>query len=417
MERCRQCGQVLGADHRGDITDPPDIPLVGEGDVAEAPRSEGTTGAGRAVLIGFAAFGTLWMLASIVSGQSSPSTTAAAVPTETSVAATVTPAPTAEPSVADEIEPVETAEPKAEPEAPVPIDRAAGNSVNAGIRMLQGHLERSEREATILYRSTDSVSSIDLRSGDVQVLELGGAGAADVEKVRLFESGDDVIVVDPIAMTAQLAPRTNDRVIIDPSNNKAIVFNDDERIVSVVDSNGDTSSYDLSDGDEITAVAHYAFIVNGEGGVSYAVTADGVERLSSHRVITATPTARLELRCENIVDCTLVIVSNDGEATLPQSFSQVGDRYLLSPDGLAIIRWDASGRSELHVPEDSYTTIVGTGVAHPVWSPDSSFVTWLDLDVEPPRLKTLLHERREWLLWDVSTMGAPDPTGSELIIW
>jgi len=245
---------------------------------------------------------------------------------------------------------------------------------------------------------------------------MGGIGIGDLTSVRLLESGDRTIVVDPITRAAQIAPNGFEQVVLNSSTGIATILEEGGKFV-VLGADGPAIEHRLPEDAEVLAVADFGFIVITADGASKLVTPGGFEHLSDHRVLTATPTARVELRCENFLDCTLAIVYDDSEAILPASFSQVGDQYLLSPDGSAIVRWDTSGRGEIHVPKESYTTIVGTGVEHPVWSTDSSFVTWIDLETEPPRLKTLLHERREWLLWDIATMGAPDPSGSELLIW
>jgi len=390
---------------------PPEIPLLGEDDGFEAPPPEPTGRVGRSVLIGLAAFGALWVVAALLAGQSGSETTAAAAPTATVVA---TPTATPEPTPAPTLEPTPEVEP--EPEVEAAASRATGASIDAGIRMLQGHLERSEQDATIMYRSGDAVTFVDLRSGDVQVADMGGIGSGDLSQARLLQSGDDTIVVDPDARGAQIAPGSIDQIILNSSTGIATVLDEDGTFV-VLGADGPPVEHRLPEGAEVLAVADYAFIVITEDGASKLVTPGGFEHLSDHRVLTATPSAHVELRCENFLECVLAIVHEDREAILPPSFSQIGDRYLLSPDGAALVRWDTSGRGEIHVPEDSYTTILGSGVEHPVWSADSSFVSWLDLETEPPRLKTLLYERREWMLWDVATMGAPEPSGSELLIW
>ena len=188
--------------------------------------------------------------------------------------------------------------------------------------------------------------------------------------------------------------------------------------IEVVTAEGEASSYLAPAGHQLLPLDGLGLVAvpKGPTGGTLIAGSEGFEPLSDHRVLTANETAMLEQACSTPIDCSLVVsdLASGEQWDVPNDFGRLGDTYRLSPDGMSLLRMTPEGYANFVSSERAVLWVIGSGMEAPVWDPGSTFIAWLDF-VGEPKLKLMFVDEPDWLTIDLVDLGAPRPTGPELI--
>ncbi len=296
-------------------------------------------------------------------------------------------------------------------------------------------------KGTVAYAISDGVAVIDLETGDViPVTNIAEILAPGDFEILPTEFGSFVIdKSDPTSIG------------LSEIEGDVVSTSDSERFVAVLyggvtGGNPDTDSryaYTLSGtyGVEaadlgLVSVAEIAkdskqLLVPGLGAIfehpdggSFIFDVNGYRPLSNHRVIAASSSARVELRCET--SCNAHYVSADKDLLLPPLFAREVELQI-SPDGewilLTVVQpapgptsvWEGSGSQMFKVSTGNLWSLGVTSDGSPRWSGDSSFVGWLSADSDSPKLTVIKTSDRQASVIDLQPLGAPQRTGAEVV--
>lgn len=247
-----------------------------------------------------------------------------------------------------------------------------------------------------------SVAQIDLRSGEVTMSSISDEQISELDPFVLLRSGLRVVGIDV---------DDTDRVVNVGSVGE-IVLMAEPRQYSVITPDFDTGKDGLIVGNfsegfaqvlsapvgsERLSVPGLGVIVMPPTGGSYLATAQGYELVTDARVLAASPDRRLEQRCDDDLRCRTALVDSATGAVVDTepSFGDTTDTITLSPDGRWILRSGAEV-TILHDTETASTEVLAIEAGGtPRWSPDSSFVAWLDDTADPLALEFALVGREE----------------------
>ena len=266
----------------------------------------------------------------------------------------------------------ETTDP--EPEATEPL---APTTSAVQVEQMIRQFERRQVAVDLAFRGPDGIALIDLRQGSAEVLSFTDGVTRVTPALQLLRSGRDTFGIDP--ETFAVAHVVDDSSMLVSTAGDGTVFyvaaaslSSGLPRVEVSTSDGQTSNYLVPaayhllplDGLGLLAVAQ------GPSGGTLIAGQDGFEPLSDHRVLTANQAAMLEQVCATPIQCSLVVTEFGGGSqwTVPDSFGQLGDMYLLSPDGLSLLRITPEGFAEVLLSSDqSVLWVIGSGMEAPVW--------------------------------------------------
>ncbi len=175
------------------------------------------------------------------------------------------------------------------------------------------------------------------------------------------------------------------------------------------------------------------FLVPGLGAVfersdggTFVFDANGYREISRHRVVAASATARVEVRCNGETECVPYLVEGEVEFELPALFGRDVE-LSMSPDGHWILLnvlqpppgptslWEGSGSQLYDVTARQLHPLGVTRPGPPYWAGDSSFVGWLGATTDSTELVITQVEDRSWATIDLTLLGAPERAGDELV--
>ena len=289
-------------------------------------------------------------------------------------------------------------------------------------------------EGAVLVRTASSRSFIERGVSEVGVdafdeqerNRLSRVGVDYLEpNVEIFRSGPVTYAIDPITLGAV-------RLFDDGS---MIVVVEDEPVGYVVPGSSLARRAALvsvlwqDTGESFRAPNGFQlFAADGLGLLAVPMSPTGATRiaspaafvqLSEFRIITANSAARLEQVCVTETDCALSVTANEtGDAwDVSPNFVRLGDQFVLSPDGLSLVRFSPEGFGELFLSHGPVTTwINGAGVEAPTWSPSSDFIAWLDR-VGGNELKLLFPDDRGRITLPLDEWDLPLPISADLLIF
>lgn len=432
-ENCEACGQLL-----------PGLHIEGAHNDAPPPRHDAQID--RRVTIGLATLVAIWALFALFgrsSGETDSSETAA--PDLPAIEAPVAPEPELEPEGGADESAIGVLE------EPTPTPR--GNSIQ--IERLQRQLDRRGSAPTIAYRSADGIVFIDLATGTIEIAQ-DDVGPTSVAPTNLILRNDrDAFAINGFNRSASQVVDDSSLVVTDPA--QAVTFfvaaeslSGSAPVVHVESATGERDGFTAPAGHQLVATDRGLLAVSkGPSGGTLIARPDGFALLSDHRVLAANGnTGLLEEVCTSPITCSLQVtergaravnvqtlhermcssaeehdcfqtirVSDDEPWAVPADFAGVGDSYVLAPDGRQLLRVTPEGFAEIYLADDAAVAwVVGQGMEAPRWGPNSEFIAWIE-QVGVPKLKVMFPDERDWLSVDLPTLGAPDPIGTDFVMF
>lgn len=188
---------------------------------------------------------------------------------------------------------------------------------------------------------------------------------------------------------------------------------------------GPVSGSEIAKDSEVQLVPGLGAVFEQPDGGTFIFGANGYQPFSDHRVLAASQTARVEMRCES--RCTPFYVSDQEEILLPPVFEEDLD-LSISPDGEWILLnivlpppgptsvLQNSGAQLFRVSSQSLGTLgIGKpGIAR--WAADSSFVAWLEPENQAAELVMVFTPDRSTATINLEQLGAPDRLGDDVVL-
>lgn len=309
-------------------------------------------------------------------------------------------------------------------------------AVTLQVDRLKRQLDRRDSTAFVAYRSANGVVLIDLARGlaqevpvDIESLTAPSSTAstqAPVPGAHVLRSGPFSFGIDPATLDIELIGTGLSLVVADSRDGATYAVSGADRLVqsAIVEVVSDGAPGSLSQpigGLQLQPVDGLGLLAVPNSGAGATLIADvatgSFTVLSPNRVLTGRANAVLEQVCTSSGPCTLELadLATEDRSTIPDSFVRFGDNYSVSPDGGAVLRQSPQGFAEMFVVDsNAIAWVVGAGMRHPAWGPNSDFVVWLD-EIGTPELKIMFADERDWLTIDLRDLGAPPPVSLELI--
>ncbi len=394
-----------------------------EVDFAQAARSDSEAASSSAMPVGrgtaprwiaavgaLGALALLWILTSLTSSEVPPIVQIEAEPAEVALVVP-TPPPT----------PTPTPTPTPAPDSPSFVDTRAAS-------VARRQLASAVSDMSVLYLSDGEINRFALATGTSAELRSEATSLWGFSGGSLLRSESGLIyAVDPDALglvhtasgmvrTAMMAPDPSE-----PGASFLASVSGTDPAQVVVLRLGVTlrpTNVAVPDGVRLRAVDTLGVLAYDPAVGSSLATREGFEFLSEGQILTASAGAWVEVRCQGPEDCSLVLVDRqgEGEEILPERFAIEENTYLISPDGRQVLRRTPEGFSEIYLADTGDVLFVSSAGMHdPAWSPDSSFVAWLDLDVEP-QLRLMFPSSHDWISARLSILGATLPTEHALLV-
>jgi hypothetical protein len=386
----------------------------------ESERADGSSTAGDpgsssalrvAAAIG-AALAALWLVTAIAGGGGGSDQA-----TETAAEEPALIEPTAAPSPTPTVTPVPTPT-----VTPVPTP-AAGTFLNErAARTIRRQLSSAAPNHSVIYVSADGVGELRLETGEAPPLR------SEVTNLWSFAGGEllrsaagPVYAVDDRDLGLVHIVATNRLAATMSPTMLGFADGESARNVEIVEV-GDVpqwSAVPVPAGVALRALDTLGIVAVDTRGATSLATTDGFVALSDHEILAASDTAWIERRCAERADpCPVAVVdrATGAEHVIPDGIIGPDDTYHVAPDGSAVLITTSDGRGELYQLADGGVRWVNSsGMAAPTWAPDSSFIAWIDLDVEPV-FKLLVPERQDWIVVDLDLLGAAAPVEPQLLV-
>jgi hypothetical protein len=304
-------------------------------------------------------------------------------------------------------------------------------------------LGRRGSDAILAYRSFQGIVLVDLASGTADVVEpsvdaLGYAPefvivrSDDVQSIDLDRSDillravGQTIAIDPADLDVRLIADDTSLIVTDTKSSGMYwvpgrdLQGQAAEVLTL--SGGQVSWFRAPHAIQLIVEDGLGLLAVSKRGEGETLIADGGEfvPLFEHPVIDGNAAGALLRICDD-TSCRFEITHNeiDGETSwrVPDDFVSQGDRFLLSPDAQAILRYTEHGFAEIYENRDqSVSWVTGASMHHASWGPDSSFVAWIDL-LGAPEIRVMFIDERDWLRIDLDDMGLPRPIGTELVVF
>ena len=355
------------------------------------------------------------------------------------------PAPTATPQSTATPAPTATPMPTPTPELEVPAENVdvaqlgARMESSVQVERMVRQLGRRGSEAILAYRSAQGIVLVDLAAGTADIVEPSTQALEYAPQYVVVRTGGDThtIDLDPTDVLLRAAGQT---IAIDPHDlDVRLIAEDASLIVTDTESSamfwvpgrdlqGQAAEVISLDGGRVEwfRAPHAVQLVVEDGlgllavskaGGGETLLASGGEfvELFGDPVVDANASGALLEVCDGAA-CRFDVVGAS-EWTVPADFVEQGDRFLLSPDSAALLRYTEHGFAEIYrQPDDSVSWVTGASMHHAAWGPDSSFVAWIDL-LGAPEIRVMFIDERDWLRVDLDDMGLPRPIGTELVVF
>lgn len=377
----------------------------------DEPPGAGQTPRWVMVAGGLAALAVLWLVTALTASDQTTVRTEEAEAADEPVLVAPTPRPT----------PTSTPLPAAEPTAtPEPTPRNFFEAREADT--VRAQLATAAAGFSIVYVSEDGVGQLRLDTGDAPPLRaevtnlwrFAGGQLLRASDGRIYAiDGNDLELVHIVA-TDHLAAVGGPSTVVFATD----AVSPNVSIVEVVDEVPRWTSVTVPVGSELRPIDGLGMVAYDPTQGTQLATLDGFEPLTTAEIVAASESAWLERSCVDDA-CVLDLVSRADQSRhrLPDSFVQSGDTWSVSPDGDNVLRVALDGYAELYtasLPGVSWVT--GEGMVAPAWAPDSSFIAWIDVVEESPRLKVMRPDRRDWVVVDLGVLGAAAPSDPELLV-
>ena len=173
-------------------------------------------------------------------------------------------------------------------------------------------------------------------------------------------------------------------------------------------------------GADVVVARDAGVLIASPAGRTFRPTFAGFEVASEHRVLAASSDLRVEQRCDERLNCTVMAVNEaTGAATaLPEAFVAGIATVHVSPDS----RWVLNNTSPARLFDRAtgeLSLLDGGGYGRPLWSEDSTLVAWLTSDRTPALVVARLEPpegSQDWFVVELGGLGADPSPGTSFLL-
>ena len=277
----------------------------------------------------------------------------------------------------------------------------------------------------IAYRTDGAVALVGVTGPGVAsvtqpVPEILGSGQVffELDEYEILNQGDLTYAIDADNDEVFLLYNRGPLVLTPESFTIGRGSREEPRVLVATTGGFILTPVDIPVGAATLAVPGLGVLVMPPTGGSFLATSGGLESFSEHRILGASVSHHVEVRCGAELICNAVLVDRaaSGESPVPDEFADGDGTISISPDG----RWVALLRDGDDLVLNAETGVVASvdlGDATPAWAPDSSYLAWLAGARGQPLLWVFRPESLERDQLDLSVLGAPDRIADELLIF
>ncbi len=326
-------------------------------------------------------------------------------------------------------------------ESPTSSQEAAGESTEADQQVGTGVKAFSPLVGTLSYLARSDVIEVDLSTGAVRRIPIGVTGSM----IPL----DEYVILQDRNRAVAVMPHTSPPTALLVGSNSGLVRSADPLVDYWVINQPDGEAGQIrllawqSPGfisRYLEAPAGSQLVERGGGGVlvlpptgrTFRPTLAGFEIESEHRVIAEGAGIRIEQRCDDELECSIVAVGTVGPtaavtdrnpALLPPDFVRELSDLTISGDGRWVLN-DTSPARLLRVQTLESRLLGVGGYANVQWSDDSSSVMWLTTDRTPALVVVDVDEQQDvdpqddtpWHVIELASLEANPSPGSTFVL-
>ena len=287
----------------------------------------------------------------------------------------------------------------------------------------------SALEGRLTYLSGSHVATLDLATGVVRRVPIETSGTrleiagfellTDGKRTVGLSSADDPPTAVLLASSAQVVPSIEPLVdfwvVSRPDGPAGAVQLNAWQDYGIV-----TGELRAPAGSELLLTDAAGVLVVSPSGTTFRPAFAGFQVVSEHRVLAASRGLRVEQRCDERLNCTVVAVDSatDDADELPEEFVAELASIHLSPDG----RWMLNNTSPAWLFDrhtQSLRLLDGGGYGPPRWSDDSTSVAWMTSDRTPTLVVARLEPPEggdDWFVVELAGLGADPSLGSSFLL-
>lgn len=287
----------------------------------------------------------------------------------------------------------------------------------------------SDLEGRLAFLSGNHVALVDLATGAVRLVPIEPFGSIpEFASLELLTDGKRTVGLslseDPtaawlIASSAELAPSSQPLidfwVISKPDGPGGAIKLNAWQDYGVL-----TGELPAPAGSDVVIVRDVGVLITSPVGGTFRPTFAGFEMVNEHRLLAANSDLRVEQRCDERLNCTVVAVNatTGGATALPEEFTADIATVHVSPDS----RWVLNNTSPAWLFDratEELSLLDGGGYGRPLWSADSASVAWLTSDRTPTLAVALLEppeEGKDWFVVELAGLGADPSPGSSFLL-
>lgn len=287
----------------------------------------------------------------------------------------------------------------------------------------------SDLEGRLAFLSGSHVALVDLATGAVQLVAIEPFGSIpEFAGLELLTDGKRTVGLsvseDPptavlITSGAELAPSRQPLVdywvISRPDGLDGTVKLNAWQDYGVL-----TGELRAPSGADVVRARDVGVLIASPAGRTFRPTISGFEIVSEHRILAANSDLRVEQRCDERLNCMVlaVNVATGGTAVLPEEFIAEIATVHVSPDSRWVLN-NASPAWLFDLETEELSLLDGGGYGRPLWSQDSTSVSWLTSDLTPTLVVALVEPpegSQDWLVVELAGLGADPSPGSSFLL-
>ncbi|MCY4665627.1 MAG: hypothetical protein OXC00_13280 [Acidimicrobiaceae bacterium] len=173
-------------------------------------------------------------------------------------------------------------------------------------------------------------------------------------------------------------------------------------------------------GSDVVVARDVGVLIASPVGRTFRPTFSGFEIVSEHRLLAASSDLRVEQRCDERLNCTVLAVNaaTGGTTVLPEEFIAEIATVHVSPDS----RWVLNNTSPAWLFDrrtEELSLLDGGGYGRPQWSDDSAWIAWMTSDRTPTLAVARLEPpegSQDWLVVELAGLGADPSPGSSFLL-
>lgn len=219
---------------------------------------------------------------------------------------------------------------------------------------------------------------------------------------------------------------TQGQVVAGPKSSFSLVVGGAEAVDHLYVGNSSglfMSRLEVPVGAELRAVPAVGVLVTASTGETFVTTQSGFKHFSNWPVVAANAMHHVEIRCSEPLVCTPVLVDRASGVVvdLPTEFAKKSVGVAIAPDGahllLAPRATGSSGPGRYYDVDNATLTPLAAMLGDRlVWAADSTVAAWLDPATSDPRLWVFDVASTDVESVDLTSLGAPPPSGNGLAL-